>query len=140
MKSHILILSTLTALLCINCNKEEDLLQTVCDEVVTLNSEKYKNKTTDFFTLIEVNVEGDCMNIKYSSSGCSGESWVMELIDAEVIKETNPAQRDLRLILKNEEACQAVFTKDISFDLAPLKTGDSEILLNLEGEQYSYKY
>ncbi|MEM9859302.1 MAG: hypothetical protein AAF843_18230 [Bacteroidota bacterium] len=102
MKSRIFVLSTLIILVCTYCNEDEDILRTVCDEVVILNSEQFKNATTDFFTVIDVEVEGDCMNIKYSSSGCSGESWVMELIDANVIKETNPVQLDLRLILKNK--------------------------------------
>ncbi|MGD1959517.1 MAG: hypothetical protein ACFB2Y_11715 [Fulvivirga sp.] len=122
------------------CNDDENPFQTTCDEVVILDSDRFKNAITDFFTLIDVTIEGDCMTVEYSSSGCDGNSWVMELIDAEAIKESNPVQRDLRLLLKNEELCRAVFTKEISFDLTLLKTSDSEILLNLEGELYAYTY
>ncbi|MEM9297048.1 MAG: hypothetical protein AAGA64_01565 [Bacteroidota bacterium] len=122
------------------CNDDENVSQTTCDDVVILDSDRFKDAITDFFTLIDVTIEGDCMTVEYSSSGCDGNSWVMELIDAEVIKESNPVQRDLRLLLKNEELCRAVFTKEISFDLTPLRTSDNEILLNLEGEQYTYTY
>ena len=140
MKNLFFILSAFIALSLTSCNDDENVFQTICDDVVLLDNDRFQNATTDFFTLIDVTIEGDCMTVEYSSSGCSGNSWIMELIDAETIKESNPIQRDLRLILTNEELCQAVFTREISFDIRPLQTEDNEILLNLSGEQYTYTY
>ncbi|MEM6524498.1 MAG: hypothetical protein AAGF85_08490 [Bacteroidota bacterium] len=122
------------------CNSEEVVYSINCDDAITPDNDRFNNAVTDFFTLLNVTLEGDCLKVEYSSSGCSGNSWVMELVDAETIKESNPIQRDLRLILKNEEECLAVFTKEISFDLRPIRTDDNTILLNLEDQQYIYTY
>jgi len=94
--------------------------------------------------LISAEVNGDCLNISISASGCSGETWVLELIDSEGVMESLPPQRNLKLILTNSEACLAVFTKTQSFDLTQLRVeeDENEVILNIEGfpESITYSY
>lgn len=122
------------------CNDDENALATTCDDIVKIDSDRFQNDASAFFTVLNVSIDDDCMIVEYSSSGCDGNSWVMELIDANAIKESNPIQRDVRLVLENNEACQAVFTREISFDITPLQTDDSNILINIEGFTLSYNY
>ncbi|SDX36738.1 hypothetical protein SAMN05444411_10516 [Lutibacter oricola] len=87
-------------------------------------------------------IDDDCLKINYSSSGCSGDSWEVKLIDAGVIMESFPPQRNIKLSLKNEEICEAYFTKEISFDIDKLQVDGEVVLLNLEGfdTQIRYEY
>ena len=81
--------------------------------------------------------------IENSSSGCDGKSWPEEMIDAREVLESFPIQRKLKLLLDNQEACAAVFTKRVSFDLTPIRTeGYSKIILNIDGlkEPLLYHY
>ena len=54
-----------------------------------------------FFEIISANIEDDCLNIEISASGCSGETWEIELFSNTVINESFPVQRGLKLILTN---------------------------------------
>lgn len=113
-----------------------------CEQLAIEDSELY-TKESDFFTFVSATISGDCLNIEFSASGCSGDSWTFQLIDAEEILESFPIQRNIKFLFENEELCQAVFVKTASFDLRPLQEGETgEIRLNLDGfdEQLSYSY
>lgn len=71
------------------------------------------------------------MVIKFTASGCSGDSWEVRLIDSEEVLESLPPQRNLRLSLKNQEDCHAMITKTMSFNLANLKVKGNQVLLNI---------
>lgn len=122
------------------CEDDENIFQTECDAVTLIDSDIFKNSTSVSFELINARLEQDCMWIEIRGPGCDGSTAVMKLVDSGAIKESNPVQRDLRLMLNVNEDCLGLFIKEMSFDLTPLRTDDSEILLNLEGEQYSYTY
>ena len=116
---------------------------TDCDSFAFVDDSQYDNADSAFFEIISASIEGDCLNIEISSSGCSGETWVMELFSNTIINESLPIQRGIRLVLTNNEACLAVFSKEMSFDLTNLQVeGENEIVFNLEeysGElNYSY--
>lgn len=94
-------------------------------------------------TIESVDLTNNCLHITYASSGCSGESGEIQLVDQGVIMESFPVQKNIRLSLMNEEECQAVFQKDIWVDISPLQVnGESKINFNLEGwgEQILYEY
>lgn len=113
-----------------------------CDQLAIPDATKYQQESA-FHSIISASITGDCLTIEFSASGCSGESWRYELIDAEEILESAPIQRNIRLLLENQEACAAVFTRTASFDLRPLRDmGSGEIRFNLAGhsEQLSYTY
>lgn len=113
-----------------------------CEQLAVANKELYQ-QDSDFVTIVSAAIIGDCLTVEFSASGCSGESWTYQLADAEEILESFPIQRNIKFILDNQEACLAVFTRTASFDLRPLRGGNSsEIRLNLTGfeEQLSYMY
>ena len=118
------------------------LYSTSCEKLVQPDATKY-DQETDFYNISSVKIEGDCLEMEFSASGCSGSSWTWELYDQEVVMEFFPIQRNIKLVLDNKEACLAVFTQTTSFDLSPIQTSTyEEIRLNLEGwgEQLSYTY
>ncbi len=116
------------------------LYPSVCGDKIKEDADLYK-KETDYFNIISASISGNCLNIEVGSSGCSGESWRWELVDSEGIMESYPVQRNIRLILENQEMCQAVFTQYLSFDLNPIRIDDyGEIVLNMEGIDQSLVY
>lgn len=126
------------------CHSDDEICTCLppCEETVIVDADLYKNAPSDFLTITDASIHNDCLYVRFSASGCDGDSWEIKLIDANVIKESNPIQRDIRLSLKNEEECLAVFTRTLTFDLTPVRTDDNEILLNLSGwdEQLLYRY
>lgn len=126
-----------------NACEEDKINKSDCDALVLLDSDKHQNGATAFYTILNASIKNDCLEIEYSASGCDGSSWSEEMVDAEVILESFPIQRNLKLLLDNKEACQAVFTKKVSFDLTPIQTEDyTKIILNIDGydEPLLYNY
>ncbi|MCB4807809.1 hypothetical protein LG651_06060 [Tamlana sp. 62-3] len=138
----ITVLLSLTNMTC-DDNINDDVSEN-CDKTVVLDAEMYANLETDFFTISNVNIIDDCLSFSFSASGCSGDSWEFNLVDSEVIAESSPEQRYLKIQLINNEACLAVFTKQVSFSLKPLQINNSqkELILNIEGldDTLTYKY
>ena len=116
-----------------DCNAENLIIDVI----------EYENAQSDFYTITGVSFDEDCLMVSFSASGCSGETWELELIDSEAVLESLPPQRNLKLVLTNSEACLAVFEQTKTFDLRNLRLeGVDEIILNVEGlpEPLSYNY
>ena len=104
-----------------------------CSSNVRIDNLAYKNANSAYYNLINTEIYSDCLTIHISASGCSGESWILELIDSDSVTESFPPQRHLKFALTNSEACLAVFSKSESFDLASLRLdGINEVILNIE--------
>ncbi len=124
-----------------NACEEETLPSSNCDFFVELDANKYENGASSFYQIISAEINDYCLEIKYSSSGCSGESWTEEMVDAEAILESFPIQRNFKMLLENNEVCAAVFTKTVSFDLTPIQIeGYSKIIINIHGLENSLLY
>lgn len=134
----------LTALLLMfNACEDDTPTSTNCDDLIEISPNRYQAGASNNYTISQVSIVENCMEITYSSSGCSGNSWEASLLDAGEVLESFPIQRRIKMILNNEEACQAIFTKTTSFDLSPIQTENyTEIMLNLDGysEQIRYSY
>lgn len=116
-----------------NCDKQSQIIDT----------EAYNNLTTTNYTITGIALNENCLDVTISSSGCSGINWQMDLFSTDNLPDSFPLQRNLKLLLINEEACLAVITKTVSFDLTPLQiAGQDQITFNLEGwdEQIVYQY
>ena len=115
--------------------------QTDCDQNVIISETEYQNAPDDPFSITEMTITGDCLNIRISASGCDGNIWIVKLIDSGVVAESNPNQRTLRLSLDNKETCTAVPTKEVSFNIKDLQIyGDDKVILHVSGEDILYEY
>lgn len=111
-----------------------------CTDQVIISTELYNSGPNDDLNIVDVEIINDSIYIEFGSSGCDGESWEICLYDAEVIMESLPEQRLIRLALKNEELCDAYFTKKVVFDITPLQIESDKIYLNLEGWETQLLY
>ncbi|WP_157111630.1 hypothetical protein [Nonlabens spongiae] len=113
-----------------------------CDMNVVLSNAQFQNAPADQISIDELIIDGDCLKISFSSSGCDGNSWEVKLIDSETIAESFPPQRDIRLSLRNIEVCQAIISKEISFDISNLQVDGNQVFLNIanNGARILYEY
>jgi hypothetical protein len=132
----------LTSLL--SCSESDDNLyeDSVCDQITTVDNNRYKNNQSEGFLIRSVQIIGDCLEVEIESGGCSGDTWKVELIDAGRVAESNPEQRDLKVLLENEKLCNAIVFKTYTFDLRSIQTRNNVVLLNLDlwDEQIRYEY
>ena len=98
-----------------------------------INKEKYDATNTDNYSITSATIQNNILTLEVTSSGCSGDSWIMNLIDSGEISESFPLQRSLKLELTNNEACLAIVTKEVKFNISRLQISQiDQIILNLE--------
>ena len=138
------LLVSLGVFLTISCVKKEQNVS-CCGKDVIISAIEYENAPDDHVEITEMKIKGNCLKIKFWASGCDGNSWIVELIDWGNYDKSLPPQTTLRLSLDNKEACRAVITKEVSFNLKPIKEyfrhhGTKSIYLNILGKAILYEY
>lgn len=109
---------------------EEDPIE--CDFSAEINGESYLNADSDPLTLSNIEIIGDCLSATFTGTGCDGLNWSIRLFDSNEILESFPVQRNLRFTLDENEDCDAVISRDLSFNLDTLQIGDTgTIILNI---------
>jgi len=112
-----------------------------CDQDVIISESEFESAPDDPFSIIDLNIVDNCLKIKFSASGCSGNTWIVKLIDSEWIYQSLPPLRALRLSIENKEMCDALITKEISFNIESLQLeGNNEIRLDISGTEIRWKY
>ena len=124
----------------LGCNNDKVGIQTDCDATTIISHSIYNSAPNDELEINSLEIEDDCLKINFSASGCDGESWKLKLVDAGVIMESYPPQRNLRLSLKNEEPCDGYFSREISFHINNLKTDGDRVYLNITNSDKSILY
>jgi hypothetical protein len=129
----------------ISCTKDDDSKNiSNCDsssEVIADNI--FNNINTSNYSISNVILNGDCLEITIGSSGCNANLWEMELYSTNAFYTVYPLQRAVKLKLTNNQACLAFFQKTKSFDLTPFRMeGQNSLPLNIVGwdKQIIYKY
>ena len=125
------------------CYNEEN--QSRCDQDVVISQTEYEKAPNNPVSIIEMKIAANCLKIKISSSGCSGNTWIIKLIGQGNYNKSDPPQTSLRLSLENKELCDAVITKDVSFNLEPLieyfkHHGTNKLYLNVSGKGILFEY
>jgi len=103
-------------------------------------SEDFLSRNSDAFSINSAEVSGTCLSIDIVAGGCDGESWNAELLVSPVVAESYPTQVGLRMILHDDELCEAAIKQTFQFDLSPLNIISDRMILHLEGwdKQLSY--
>jgi hypothetical protein len=126
------------------CSINEKDHQMKFEQDVIISQSEYENAPNSHASIIDLAIVDNFLKIKFSSGGCNGHTWMVKLIGLGNYDKSNPPQTTLRLSLDNKELCEALITKEVSFNLEPLKDyfGDrtNEIYLNISNKQILYKY
>ena len=110
-----------------------------CDQKVIICNTLFENTSNQLpVNIMEMEIVGDCLKIKFSASGCDGRTWVVKLIDSDKVyffyslHYPHPPERYVRLSLDTEEFCRALITKEISFNIKDLRVkGHNKVRLSL---------
>ncbi len=117
-----------------------------CAPYIDLYFENYDSLARDPIYLKEAFVEGDCLHLTVSySGGCREHTIDLARMNAWYAGSSDVPVFEIRHNA-NDDVCEAFFTKELSFDLTPLKLeGKKEFLLTAklaDGEIYNelFKY
>ncbi|MEM9834849.1 MAG: hypothetical protein AAF828_00015 [Bacteroidota bacterium] len=129
-------LFVLLSLTFFGCPSEDDPLVLTCGEFIQLVSDI--PPAADVPQGIEASVDGFCLSITVGYSGCSSDSWTMELYSTGEIAESLPTQSRASFVFNDaapgeDQACLAFFTKTFEFDVAPYLQGALPSLLRIDG-------
>ena len=128
-------------LLMFSCSDNDVIIENDCDAQAIISSEDYTNTSSTGPTINSIEITDDCLKVSYSAGGCSGDTWELKLIDSEATTKSFPAQRSLMFSLKDEEECEALITKEITFDISNLQIeGDDKVRLNIANLDNSILY
>ena len=129
----------------LGCNpNDEPTIKNKCNvSSEIISSEDFSAVSTSNYAITKVEINDDCIEITFGSSGCGTELWEEHLFIVDSFYTTFPYKRALKMELINEELCEAYFIKKVSFDLLPLQLEGQDLLpLNIYGwnEQVIYEY
>jgi hypothetical protein len=130
----------------LSCNNDDNCppIDTSCGPNSIIVSESTFNAIENYnYQISNVVLNGNCLAITISSSGCNPDNWSMNLFSTNAFYTVFPLQRVAKIELITNEVCGAVFQKTVSFDLKPFQiAGQNNIPINLQGwnEQINYQY
>jgi hypothetical protein len=122
----------------LSCKKDEKTLS--ADKSIIIGNDAFINYPNSPLIISDVSISGDYLQIGFYSSGCDSKSWIIELVGSADILYSDPPQRQIRLSLNNNQLCQALFAKTMTFNLKTSRISSGEIILNLAGWDSPIKY
>jgi len=106
-----------------------------------VNEQTFNAIPTNNYSISNVVLNGNCLTITISSSGCSADSWIMNLSSINAFYTVFPMQRVAKIELINNQDCAAVFQKTVTFDLTPFKIiGQNSVQITLSGRSQAISY
>lgn len=122
---RLLVVFSLGVLFLLSCKGKKQLSSerasekvSVCDSITMIEGGYGKPSNTVF--VIEMNVEGDCLNAKVKYQGCENDR--IRLMWNGMLKKSLPSQATLGIGKEQSEACDEWREKDCRFDLSPFKS------------------
>ncbi len=134
------VIGLLLLLLSIGC-RPEPVGPNGC-EAIDRDNARYQNALSDEFTLASAKIEEDCLllTVRYGG-GCGTVDFDMVAIEGSAF--SLPPQIPMRLILDDEDPCEALITDEIAFDLAALQgdgAGAIQLAIETLSERLEYQY
>ncbi len=123
---NLLILSC--CFLLISCTDDDPSFMS--SEQVIISDSELDSAPRDALEIQSLSIDGDRLTIRFSASGCNGDSWKVRLIGSEFVLEPIPPIRAMLLSLDNDEDCEALITREVTFDITPTQTSSPSTWLD----------
>ncbi|BAO76334.1 hypothetical protein [Winogradskyella sp. PG-2] len=118
----------------ISCNNDDDSdARSQCDFEIIIDLDQYEIPSPSVYTIIDAQINENCLEITIGASGCDGESWDVELVSDFPLVAGDSGGSNLSLKLRNSEVCAAYFTRTFSFDTTELLGDLTSMSFVLEG-------
>ncbi|MEM0940012.1 MAG: hypothetical protein AAF600_07015 [Bacteroidota bacterium] len=105
-----------------------------------ITSEDYENIQSDPFSISSSEIIDNCLSIEIITGGCDGESWTAQLYKSEAETFSLPPQLFMKLVLNDDEYCEAAIKKTFQFDLTPIIDQREQFIIRLEGWDQLLEY
>lgn len=139
MRSILNLLISSICLLFIGCHEDDPALISNNEQVIISDSEM-DSAPRDALEIQSLSIDGDRLTIRFSASGCDGDSWKVRLIGSEFVLEPIPPIRAMLLSLENNELCEAVITREMTFDISPTQTNSPSTWLSFVDTDHRILY
>lgn len=99
-----------------------------------LSTVDFNSIETNNYGISSVLLNGDCLEVTLASSGCDAANWLMSLNSSTALNNVVPVERTVKIELINTDACLAIFSKTVTFDVTPFQVqGQNQVVLTIEG-------
>ncbi|MEM6395112.1 MAG: hypothetical protein AAF741_02105 [Bacteroidota bacterium] len=122
------------------CPGDDDVtpanLTPICGELIQIVNEI--PDAADVPQAISATADGLCLSITIGFSGCSTDTWQMELFTTGDVAESLPTQTSVAFVFNDagpdeDQLCQAFFSQTFEFDLTPYIADALPTILRIEG-------
>lgn len=100
------------------CKKETTI---TCDFPVEMVSMLNPADTLINYSITNAVINENCLSVTFKAGGCDGSEWKYKMVSDSIFIDTFPVQKKLVLKLENNEDCEALIVKTVSFDLTSLQ-------------------
>ncbi|MCX2745566.1 hypothetical protein OO013_16920 [Mangrovivirga sp. M17] len=126
------IFSILFLITILSCKDAEmKLPNNICDQEIIMSDDLFENAPSDPLTIESTSLYGNCLTITFSAGGCDGSTWQFDLIGQQKTIPEGLPRHFMRLSLKDNELCEALIRKQVSFDLNPALGNSNRVTLTL---------
>lgn len=139
--NNIIVVNVLVLSLLVGCQENNDLLEQRCQSIV-IDKLLFLSSRTDNYKFEKINVVENCLEVTIRYAGGCGDI-VTSMVDSEDIEELPQLTRHLSLDLEDNDPCEALITKSVSYDLVEIQVPEAkEIYLDISGwpTPVLYKY
>jgi len=114
----------------LSCNEEDEIIR--CDAQPNISESLYLT-TSPSVTITAASILTNCLEIRFSYTGCADEA-NYDLAVSELVSDTFPPSRSMRILLTNEGTCNITQTQTYRVDLNLLRLENTnQINLDLQG-------
>lgn len=119
------LLCGLWMLLLSGCNSDDEGSGLRNYTAVLIDSDVYREADSDNFHLEEAEITGDSLKVRIRyGGGC--EEVKLQLVGLEEILDSDPPQRNIRLLFEDNDPCEALVAETFYFDLVPGRVNGSD--------------
>lgn len=121
--------------LSLSCSNDDDNsnIESSCDFDVIIDEQLFEEPSPSVYSIVNAEINGNCLEIEIGASGCNANSWVVFLVSDLPVEAGGTGGSALSLKLTNTEVCEVYFTRIYSFDLSVIADENTNTVFGLEG-------
>jgi hypothetical protein len=117
-------------ILFLSCTEEDEIIR--CDAQPAISESLFATTSTPV-NISNASILTDCLEIRFSYTGCT-ELAIYDLAVSEVVSDTSPPSRSMRIVVAEEGNCNISQTQTYRIDLSLLQVENTNRLtLHLDG-------
>ncbi len=139
MKKILIILGSVLTIFLMSCDDES--VDVACGDSIILDNISYSTTLSDDFNITQASINGNCLSATVQYGGGCEDVDFSFMGSTEDFPVTLPATLKMKIVLVDNDQCEALVTENLEFDLTPLQDANhNNINLILEGWNDTFNY